>query len=65
MKYTVRLARDLSEYCDVEVEAQTEEEAEEKALDRVDDPDLPALQWELGTDREDTYAADVWESENG
>ena len=60
-KFTVRVARDATEYATVEVEAEDRSAAEEAALDKLYD-DEPV--WDLGEDRDSPYVLEV-EDEDG
>lgn len=62
-KFVVRLARDLTEYYSIEIEAEDEEEAEEAALEfaREKDTVIKPLEWDAGGDRSGTYVSDCEE----
>jgi len=58
-KFTVRLARDLTEYHEVVIEADDEDDAHEKAHESAADPDT--LEWKAGSDRTGVFVADCEE----
>src|SRR5207302_10125044 len=60
----VRIAKDLSEYADVAVEAADASEAEEIVTDLLSKPSaLDDLIYEAGDDRERPYTCDSWKSD--
>ena len=62
--FIVRIAKDLSEYADVAVEAADASEAEEIVADLLSEPSkLDDLHYEPGDDREGPYTSDSWESD--
>ena len=62
--YIVRIAKDLSEYADVAVEAADASEAEEIVTDLLSKPSaLDDLNYEAGDDREGPYTCDSRESD--
>lgn len=62
--FIVRVAKDLSEYADVAVEAADASEAEEIVTDLLSKPSkLDDLNYEAGDDREGPYTCDSWESD--
>jgi len=62
--FIVRIAKDLSEYADVAVEAADASEAEEIVADLLSEPSkLDDLNYEPGDDREGPYTCDSWESD--
>jgi hypothetical protein len=62
--FIVRIAKDLSEYADVAVEAADASEAEELVTDLLSKPSrLDDLNYEAGDDREGPYTCDSWESD--
>ena len=62
--FIVRIAKDLSEYADVAVEAADANEAEEIVADLLSEPSkLDDLHYEPGDDREGPYTCDSWESD--
>ncbi len=62
--FIVRIAKDLSEYADVAVEAVRASEAEEIVADLLSKPSkLDDLNYEPGDDREGPYTCDSWESD--
>lgn len=61
--YIVRVAQDLSEYADVQVDATNSDEAEEIVSDLLDQGQLTTLEYERGDDREGPYTCEAWEKE--
>lgn len=62
--FIVRIAKDLSEYADVAVEATDAGEAEEIVANLLSKPSaLDDLNYEAGDDREGPYTCDSWESD--
>jgi len=62
--FIVRLARDLSEYADVQVDATTSSEAEDIVSQLLGQGQLNALDYARGDDREGPYTCDSWEKED-
>src|SRR5258708_16556498 len=61
--FIVRIAKDLSEYADVAVEAADASEAEEIVTDLLSKPSqLDDLNYEGGDDREGPYTCDSWQT---
>lgn len=63
MKWTVTLARDLTEYADLIIDASTSQEAEAHASRMIDRNALPPLRWRQGEDREDIRVIDSQEAD--
>ena len=62
--FIVRIAKDLSEYIDVAVEATDASEAEEIVANLLSkESQLDDLNYEAGDDREGPYTCDSWESD--
>ncbi len=62
--FIVRIAKGLSEYADVAVEAADASEAEEIVADLLSkESKLDDLNYEAGDDREGPYTCDSWESD--
>src|SRR5438132_11032391 len=60
--FIVRIAKDLSEYADIAVEAADASQAEEIVADLLSKPSkLDDLNYEAGDDREGPYTCDSWE----
>jgi hypothetical protein len=62
--FIVRIAKDLSEYADIAVEAADANQAEEIVTELLSKPSkLDDLNYEAGDDRERPYTCDSWESD--
>ncbi len=62
--YIVRLAQDLSEYADVQVDATSSSEAEDIVSELLGQGKLNKLDYARGDDREGPYTCDCWEKED-
>lgn len=62
--YIVRVAQDLSEYADVQVDATSTSDAEDIVSELLSQGKLKNLRYTHGDDRENPYTCDSWERED-
>lgn len=62
--YIVRVAQDLSEYADVQVDATSSSEAEDIVSALLGEGKLNKLDYSCGDDREGPYTCDSWEKDD-